>query len=152
MKAWPWLIETGFQTGSDWFWRERLPLHQLTACVSRKWLLILNPGIIFAFSSVKMDITLGKRTKIVCVKKPFVHKRIPDHFLQTEKENVEENEKQLLILISFYWETVGYIQKWHVRISKEIYWLQELTLMLQLYGVGFLQLSGRQENQSKSNC
>jgi hypothetical protein len=45
----------------------------------------------------------------------FVHTRIPDHFFQTEKENAEENETLLLVLISLYWETVGYIQQWHVK-------------------------------------
>jgi hypothetical protein len=30
----------------------------------------------------------------------FVHTRIPGHFLQTERENVEENEKPLFVLIS----------------------------------------------------
>jgi hypothetical protein len=32
----------------------------------------------------------------------FEHTRIPDRFLQTEKENAEENEKPHPILISFY--------------------------------------------------
>jgi hypothetical protein len=39
----------------------------LTACVFRKCVLILNPGIIFVFASVKMDITPKKRVKIVAL-------------------------------------------------------------------------------------
>jgi hypothetical protein len=78
----------------------------------------------------------------------LVHKRILDHFLQTEKENLEENEKPL-VLIGFHWETVGYIQQWLARTFREIYWIQGLTLMLQLYSIVFLKLEGRQGNHSK---
>jgi hypothetical protein len=38
------------------------------------------------------------------------------------------------------------------KIFKDIYWLQGLTLMLQLYGIDFLKLGRGQENVSKSNC
>jgi hypothetical protein len=75
-------------------------------------MLILNPGIIFGFASVKMDTMPQKRAKIVAlnehtsmtvrdiasvasVRKSSVSRisRIPNHFLQTGKGNAEENEK-----------------------------------------------------------
>jgi hypothetical protein len=102
-----------------------LPLRLLAACVFRKCVLNLNPEIIFVFASMKADITPKKRAKIIALndntsitvretmllllawenrvcQEFFVNTRIPDHFLQTEKENAEENEKPLLVLISFY--------------------------------------------------
>jgi hypothetical protein len=87
-------------------------------------MLILNPGVLFVFVRMKMDITLKKRAKIVVlnehtsitlkdiasvvdvgkssVSRFFVHSRISDHFLQTGKESAEENVKPLVGLMSFY--------------------------------------------------
>jgi hypothetical protein len=87
-------------------------------------MLILNPGIIFVFASVKIDIKPNKRAKIVALNE---HKsitvrvtasvvgvgkwsvsRVPCAYKDSgslspnRKGNAEENEKPLLVPISFY--------------------------------------------------
>jgi hypothetical protein len=49
-----------------------------------------------------ISVILRELAPVIGVGKSGLHTRIPDHFLQTERETAEEKEMPLLVLISLY--------------------------------------------------